>query len=295
VVKELLHDVLRDVRVDNPGVPVDVGVQVADPGALPQPAEQLAGAVPRHRRAPGLARQGDEHVVAVQHPVLKLHVVGVEVEHDIPDRDGPLLHPLNPRLVGVVLAGNDADLGAAQAQVLVPQPQRLADPQPGLVQQAHQEPVPGPRARRRHPRVAAGVEPVEPGQRSPLAHQRAVLQPLRTARQREHARRPGRRRAPQPVKEVRDLLQGHRPPVQPGLPRPGEEVPEVVRVRLDGVRRRRHLQAGKVRLRRPDRQGVIAQQRVRNPARAGQAQPLHRKRHPPPPSLDQQPYQAEHV
>jgi hypothetical protein len=50
----------------------------------------------------------------------------------------------------------------------------------------------------------------------------------------------------------------HRPPVQPGLPRPGEEVAQVVRVRLDGVRRRRYLQVRKVRFRWPDRQAVIA-------------------------------------
>ncbi len=235
------------------GVPVGMGVQVADPRALPQAAEQLPGAVPRHRRAAGRPRQGDERVIAVQHAVLELHVIGVEVEHDVPDRHGPLLHPLDPCLVGVVVAGNHAHFGAAHAQVLVPQPQRLADPQPRLVQQAHQEPVPGPRARRHRqgsllrrqglrdlaprgdPQRAEGI-PRRPPDMREHRDVRAGRPGADQLTEHEHARRPGRRRAPEPVEKMRNLLQGYRPPVQPGLPGPGEEVPQVVRVRLDRVR-----------------------------------------------------------
>ena len=142
------HHLHRGARAQQPGgvgVPAPVRVEV-DPGPSAQPPDQVIDRGVGQRLAALPAPEVDEHVVAVQLAVLAVQVVGVEPDQPGADRDRPRLHRLGPGAV-VVDPRHHRDRALGRGPVLVPQPQRLPDPHPRVVQHREQQPVPQPVAR----------------------------------------------------------------------------------------------------------------------------------------------------
>jgi hypothetical protein len=82
----------------------------------------------------------DEDVVGVHRPVLDAEIVGIEPHQLTTGRDEPGSAALGAGLV-VVNARHDGHLPSGHIEVLVPQPERLTDPHPGIGEQGEQQPV----------------------------------------------------------------------------------------------------------------------------------------------------------
>jgi hypothetical protein len=89
------------------------------------------------------APEVNEHVIAVQLAVLAVQVVGVEPDQPGTGRDRPRLSGLGASTV-VVHSRHHRNGPFRRGPVLVPQPQRLPDPHPGVVKHREQQPVPQP-------------------------------------------------------------------------------------------------------------------------------------------------------
>ena len=114
----------------------------ADPGAGSDAADQLVHRGVGHCPADVAAEQVHEHVVRVDAAVLDVHVLRIKAHQRRGDRDHRGRADFRPRPVGVVRPGHDVHLARAGDEVGVPQPERLANPHPGLGQQRQQETVP---------------------------------------------------------------------------------------------------------------------------------------------------------
>ena len=91
------------------------------------------------------APQIDEHVVAVEVAVLFVQVVGIKPDQLCRHRDHPRACRLGAGTV-CVEAREHGDLAFGGGDVRVPEPERLPDPHPGVIQHREQQPVPQPAA-----------------------------------------------------------------------------------------------------------------------------------------------------
>jgi hypothetical protein len=111
-----------------------------DPDPPPQPFHQVIDGRIGQRVAFRLGEQVHEHVVGIQIPILAVQVVRVKPHQRRGHRDRSRHGGLRPGPI-VVVPENDRDLPLGGLDVLVPQPERLTDPEAAVMQDGEQQPV----------------------------------------------------------------------------------------------------------------------------------------------------------